>query len=68
MSSGWLADYLIRKKMLSVTNTRKLFTTIAHVGPSITLISASYAGTQSSFILNVFVAGFGKYSIIMKVI
>lgn len=44
MSSGWLADFLIKKKLLNVTNTRKLFTTIAHVGPSITLIAASYAG------------------------
>lgn len=29
---------------MSVTNVRKFFTTVAHVGPSITLILASYSG------------------------
>ncbi|EEB15031.1 sialin, putative [Pediculus humanus corporis] len=59
MSSGWLADFLIKKKLLNVTNTRKLFTTIAHVGPSITLIAASYAGEDRVVVVTLFAMTLG---------
>ncbi|XP_044272566.1 sialin-like isoform X2 [Tribolium madens] len=44
MTSGWLCDHLVEKRYLSVTLARKIFTTIASMGPAIFIIAASYSG------------------------
>ncbi|KAK6624061.1 hypothetical protein RUM44_010919 [Polyplax serrata] len=59
MTSGWLADYLIKRKILTITNTRKLFTTIAHVGPSITLVAAGYSGQDRVLVVTLFALTLG---------
>lgn len=44
LGSGVLSDWMIVRNMISVTNSRKLFTTIASAGPAIFIVIASYSG------------------------
>ena len=44
LGSGVLSDWMIVRKMISVTNSRKLYTTIASAGPAIFIVIASYSG------------------------
>lgn len=70
VTSGWIADKIISRKWLSVTATRKFFTSIAHIGPSIGLIAASYAGcdtTAAVILFNLTVGLIGPYNPGMKV-
>ncbi|KAL0278598.1 UNVERIFIED_CONTAM: hypothetical protein PYX00_000372 [Menopon gallinae] len=55
LSTGWMADFMIRKNWMSVTNVRKFFTTVAHVGPSITLVLASYSGQNEPLVVTFFI-------------
>lgn len=44
LCSGVLSDWMIIRKLISVTNSRKLYTSIASAGPAIFIVVASYAG------------------------
>uniref|UniRef100_A0A1A9UQA2 Major facilitator superfamily (MFS) profile domain-containing protein n=1 Tax=Glossina austeni TaxID=7395 RepID=A0A1A9UQA2_GLOAU len=51
VAQGFIADYLIRKNYLSITNVRKLIGTIAKIMPGIFLILASYAGCYKPLVI-----------------
>lgn len=57
--SGILVDWLLSKKVFSVTNTRKIFTTFASVGPALGIIGASYAGCDKTAVTGLFALGMG---------
>lgn len=45
--SGWLADFLINRKLLSTSHTRKLLQTVGSVGPAFCLLYLALGGKQS---------------------
>ena len=55
--SSWINDWLIEKKILGVTNTRKIFSTISLIGPGILIVSASYAECDHTMVVILFVIG-----------
>lgn len=57
ISSGFLSDYLIKRKHLSITVSRKLFTSIAAIGPAVFIIFASYAGCDRGVVVAMFTLG-----------
>lgn len=57
MASGWLSDFLLEHKVASVNFVRKLFTTIASVGPSLGVLAASYAGCNKALVATLFAVG-----------
>lgn len=59
MFSGWLCDLLIHRNIIGITFARKLFTTIASIGPAIFIISASYAGCDQMLVVALFTIGMG---------
>lgn len=59
ISSGFLSDYLIKRNHLSITFSRKLFTSIAAIGPAIFIIFASYAGCDRGAVVAMFTLGMG---------
>lgn len=59
MGSGWLCDKLITGGYLSTTTARKLFTTIASVGPGVGMIAASYAGCDRTAVVVLFTVSTG---------
>ncbi|XP_063235471.1 LOW QUALITY PROTEIN: putative inorganic phosphate cotransporter [Bacillus rossius redtenbacheri] len=58
---GVVADWLIARRTLSITNTRKIFTTIASVGPAAGIILASYAGCDRTAVVALFTAGWPSW-------
>ncbi|XP_065338059.1 putative inorganic phosphate cotransporter, partial [Cloeon dipterum] len=54
LSSGYLADWLLKKKYVSVVNVRKIFTTIASFFPAVGLLAASYAGCNETAVMIIF--------------
>ncbi|KAJ8959237.1 hypothetical protein NQ318_022500 [Aromia moschata] len=59
MSSGYLCDWLITRKFLSITSARKTFTTIASMGPAVFIIAASYSGCDRSMAVFMFTIAMG---------
>lgn len=59
LSSGFLSDYLLAKGVISVTNSRKLFTSFAAVGPAIFIVGASYAGCDQVLVVVLFTIAMG---------
>ena len=57
LSSGWI-DVAIRRKWLSVTATRKLFSCINHIGFPLALIAASYGGCDRTLVVGLFILPF----------
>nr|CAD7456924.1 unnamed protein product [Timema tahoe] len=57
LGSGCVADWMIAHNKLSVTSTRKVFTSIASIGPSIGIIAASYAGCDRTAAVVLFTIG-----------
>ncbi|XP_012262453.2 putative inorganic phosphate cotransporter isoform X4 [Athalia rosae] len=57
IGSSWIADWMINSDFMSRTNVRKLFTTIASVGPACFLIAASYAGCDKVLVVTLFTIG-----------
>ncbi|XP_026677603.1 putative inorganic phosphate cotransporter isoform X3 [Diaphorina citri] len=57
--SGWIVDFLISKKNWSVTFVRKLFLTIASVGPGLGILAASYSGCNRLAVTVSFTLGMG---------
>ena len=50
---GWIADWLINSKRLTVTNTRKLFQFIGHWVPAIALLILAYGINCGDYIIAV---------------
>ena len=46
--TGWLADWLKKSGKLSLTNVRRLFNSIAFMGPAIGLICLSFVGCDKT--------------------
>ncbi|XP_050508459.1 putative inorganic phosphate cotransporter isoform X3 [Diabrotica virgifera virgifera] len=59
MGSGWLCDWLISSKRMTVTKARKFFTTIASLGPGIFIMAASYSGCHRYFTVTMFTMAMG---------
>lgn len=59
ITTGFLGDWLIKKRYISITNSRKLFTTIASVFPSIFIMLASYAGCSKTMVVVYFTLAMG---------
>lgn len=57
--TGFLSDFLIRRKYLGITNSRKLFTSIAAIFPGIFILMASYAGCDRVAVVAMFTLGMG---------
>ncbi|XP_046663298.1 putative inorganic phosphate cotransporter isoform X2 [Homalodisca vitripennis] len=55
--SGWLSDFLLAHKVINVTLLRKIFTTIASVGPALGSLAASYAGCDKVLVATLFAVG-----------
>ncbi|KAJ1519672.1 hypothetical protein ONE63_004938 [Megalurothrips usitatus] len=54
---GCIADWLIKSDRLSITNTRKLLTTVSSLGPAAGIIGASYAGCDRYLVVGLFTLG-----------
>ncbi|XP_034252695.1 putative inorganic phosphate cotransporter [Thrips palmi] len=54
---GCLADWLIKTDRMSITNTRKLLTTVSSLGPAAGIIGASYAGCDRYLVVSLFTLG-----------
>lgn len=59
LCTGFLSDFLIKRKYLGLTNSRKLFTSIAAIGPGIFVVLASYAGCNRFLVVAMFTIGMG---------
>ncbi|KAL1117414.1 hypothetical protein AAG570_004740 [Ranatra chinensis] len=57
MGSGALSDFLLSRKLFTVTVLRKIFTTLASVGPALGVILASYAGCEQAAVATLFTVG-----------
>ncbi|KAJ4444352.1 hypothetical protein ANN_06144, partial [Periplaneta americana] len=55
--TGWICDFLINKGYVSITIARKIFTTIASVGPAVGMIAASYAGCDRTAVVALITMG-----------
>lgn len=57
--TGISADIMIKQKCMSITNARKLYTTIASFVPSVLIIGASYAGCDHTAVIVLFTMAMG---------
>uniref|UniRef100_A0A224XBP6 Putative inorganic phosphate cotransporter n=1 Tax=Panstrongylus lignarius TaxID=156445 RepID=A0A224XBP6_9HEMI len=57
--SGYLVDWMLRKKFFGRTTTRKIFTTLASAGPALGIVGATYAGCNRSAATASFIVGMG---------
>ncbi|XP_050432361.1 putative inorganic phosphate cotransporter isoform X1 [Adelges cooleyi] len=55
--SGWLSDYLITNNKIGILKQRRLFSTIACVGPMLGTLAASYAGCDKLRVVMLFTVG-----------
>ncbi|XP_030383667.1 putative inorganic phosphate cotransporter [Scaptodrosophila lebanonensis] len=54
IGSGFVGDYLITRKIMNTTNTRKVMTGLAAFGPAIFMVAASYAGCDRVVVVVLF--------------
>ncbi|CAG9763217.1 unnamed protein product [Ceutorhynchus assimilis] len=59
LGSGWLCDFLVRKNIMSLTFSRKFFTSIASMGPAIFILIASYVGCDRMLAVAMFTIAMG---------
>ncbi|KAF5285906.1 hypothetical protein FQA39_LY04367 [Lamprigera yunnana] len=59
MLSGWLCDFLIVKRYMTITFARKFFTSLASIGPGIFILAASYSGCNRVLTVLFFTIGMG---------
>ncbi|KAF6203094.1 hypothetical protein GE061_003508 [Apolygus lucorum] len=57
--SGWIVDWMVGPKGINITIVRKLFVSIASLGPAVGIIAASYAGCDKVQVAVFFAAGMG---------
>lgn len=57
IASGILSDFLLKKKVWTISVARKAFTTVASVGPALGVILASYAGCDRVAAATLFAVG-----------
>jgi len=55
--TGWLSDYLISNGKLGILQQRRLFSTIACIGPMLGTLAASYAGCDKIKVVVLFTVG-----------
>ncbi|RZF46751.1 hypothetical protein LSTR_LSTR002614 [Laodelphax striatellus] len=55
--AGFLSDFLIKNKILRIGTTRKLFNSVASVGPAAGAVAASYAGCDKLLVAGLFTVG-----------
>lgn len=58
--AGLLSDYLISRKILGITFSRKMFTTIASLFPSLFIIGASFAECERGLVVALFALSMGS--------
>lgn len=54
---SWVADWIITKEYISITNVRKLGTTVASVVPGTFIVLASFAKCDSTLVVTLIVLG-----------
>ncbi|XP_031618756.1 putative inorganic phosphate cotransporter isoform X2 [Contarinia nasturtii] len=59
LCTGFLSDFLIKRRYLGITFSRKLFTSIAAIGPGVFVVLASYAGCNRIAVVAMFTLGMG---------
>ncbi|KAF5280927.1 hypothetical protein FQA39_LY17933 [Lamprigera yunnana] len=59
IGSGWLCDWIIKKKYMTITFARKFFTTIAALGPAIFIVGAGYSGCDRYLAVGLFTVAMG---------
>ncbi|XP_035775354.1 putative inorganic phosphate cotransporter isoform X1 [Anopheles albimanus] len=59
LSTGVLSDWLITSGRMTITFGRKLFTTIASIGPACFIVGASYAGCEKVIVVMLFTFAMG---------
>ncbi|XP_048508610.1 putative inorganic phosphate cotransporter isoform X2 [Athalia rosae] len=59
LGASFVADWSIKAGKVSITNVRKICTTIASVGPAIFIIVASYTGCDRNIVVILFTVGMG---------
>lgn len=59
LSTGILGDWMIKSGRISITNSRKMFTTIASLGPAVFIMLASYAGCSRITVVVCFTIAMG---------
>lgn len=57
--SGYICDWLVKNQYMSITNSRKFFTTIASMGPATLLMAAAYAGCDKTLSIAYLTIGMG---------
>uniref|UniRef100_A0AAR5QA61 Major facilitator superfamily (MFS) profile domain-containing protein n=2 Tax=Dendroctonus ponderosae TaxID=77166 RepID=A0AAR5QA61_DENPD len=68
--SGWFCDFLVRRNIMSLTFSRKFFTSVASIGPAVFIVIASYAGCDrmlAVWMFTIAMAFMGCYYCGMKV-
>ncbi|XP_053961369.1 putative inorganic phosphate cotransporter [Anastrepha ludens] len=59
LGSGFVGDVLITRKIMSITNVRKMMTGLAAFGPAIFMVAASYAGCDRVTVVILFTIAMG---------
>ncbi|XP_076263007.1 putative inorganic phosphate cotransporter [Rhynchophorus ferrugineus] len=59
LGSGWLCDFLVKKKIMGLTFSRKFFTSIASMGPAVFILVASYVGCDRMLAVWMFTIAMG---------
>ncbi|XP_063917439.1 sialin-like isoform X2 [Zophobas morio] len=62
LSTGFLVDFLINKRVVEITTNRKSFTTFGAVGPAIFVVAAAYAACARKTAVFLFTVGMGMMS------
>lgn len=57
--TGWIADFILARSILSTTAVRKIFTTIGSLGPAAFILGASYAGCDQVSVVVLFTVAMG---------
>uniref|UniRef100_A0A1B6LST4 Major facilitator superfamily (MFS) profile domain-containing protein n=1 Tax=Graphocephala atropunctata TaxID=36148 RepID=A0A1B6LST4_9HEMI len=57
--AGGLVDFLLAKKLTTITVSRKIFTTVASLGPAVGIVGASYAECDKQTVTLFFILGMG---------
>ncbi|KAF6202200.1 hypothetical protein GE061_004598 [Apolygus lucorum] len=59
LALGYVADKLLEKKIIGITNLRKVLATLGAVGPAVGCLLASYAGCNKTAVAILFTVGMG---------